>query len=60
MEGTQLAWSPDGRTLVISQRLDVEARQSSPYPVRTWLLDFGTGELREVPTPVDTWQRLEA
>jgi Tol biopolymer transport system component len=44
------AWSPDGRSLVITEySLEDDSERT------TWSLDLATGEAIEVQTPVDSW-----
>jgi Tol biopolymer transport system component len=53
------AWSPDGRSLVISEAPEVdEGGQVLRPPSKAWTLDVVTGEQAEVAHPVESWQRL--
>jgi Tol biopolymer transport system component len=45
-----LTWAPDGRSLVVFER-------EAPNP-RVWSVDVMTGQLVEIQTPVESWQRL--
>jgi Tol biopolymer transport system component len=49
-------WSPDGRTLLISEFPDEEAEREANR--RMWSVDVASGAQTEVETPVATWQRL--
>ena len=54
-------WSPDGRSLVITEVVTEEDSDSGELvrsAGRTWILDVATGQQTEVETPVQTWQRL--
>jgi Tol biopolymer transport system component len=49
-------WSPDGKTLVITEIPDFEPLRESQR--KMWTVDVATGAYEEVQTPVATWQRL--
>jgi TolB protein len=49
------AWSPDGKTLLITEMPDYEPAREKLR--KMWSLDVGTGEYTEVQNPVGTWQR---
>ena len=50
------AWSPDGRSLVITELPDQESRREAER--RMWSVDVATGAQTEVQVPVASWQRL--
>jgi Tol biopolymer transport system component len=57
----RFSWSPDGSSLVITKintEEDPETMEVVRSAKRTWVLDVATGELTEVQTPVESWQRL--
>jgi Tol biopolymer transport system component len=49
-------WSPDGRTLLITEFPESELVREANR--RTWSVDLATGRQTEVAIPVATWQRL--
>ena len=49
------AWSPDGKTLLITEFPDFEPAREKLRKV--WSVDVETGAQTEVPNPVGTWQR---
>ena len=49
-------WSPDGKTLVITEVPDQEARREAER--KMWSVDVATGAQAEIQTPVASWQRL--
>jgi Tol biopolymer transport system component len=49
-------WSPDGRTLLITEFPDAEAEREANR--RMWSVDVATGDQTAVTAPVATWQRL--
>jgi Tol biopolymer transport system component len=49
-------WSPDGKTLVITEIPDFEPLRERQR--KMWTVDVATGAYEEVQTPVATWQRL--
>jgi Tol biopolymer transport system component len=49
-------WSPDGKTLSITEFPDAEAARERLR--KMWLVDVATGAQTEIKTPVETWQRL--
>jgi Tol biopolymer transport system component len=51
-----VTWSPDGKTLVITEVPDFEPLREIDR--KMWSVDVATGEYHEVQTPVATWQRL--
>jgi Tol biopolymer transport system component len=48
-------WSPDGKTLLITEFPDFEPAREELRKV--WSVDVATGEQTEVPNPVSSWQR---
>ena len=50
------AWSPDGRSLVITELPEQESRREAER--KMWSVDVATGAQTEIQTPVATWQRL--
>lgn len=50
------AWSPDGKTLLITEFPESELIREANR--RTWSVDLASGRQTEVETPVATWQRL--
>jgi Tol biopolymer transport system component len=53
------SWSPDGRSLIISEPPETNLDGEIVGPADTsWMLDVATGELTEVQHPVGSWQRL--
>jgi len=48
-------WSPDGKTLVITEFPDEEASREAERKI--WSVDVATGEQTEIQNPVATWQR---
>ncbi|HEU5204372.1 MAG TPA: hypothetical protein VFU17_08750 [Candidatus Limnocylindrales bacterium] len=48
-------WSPDGRTLLITELPDYEPLREKEREM--WSVDVATGEYTEVQNPVATWQR---
>ncbi len=54
-------WSPDGRSLVITEVITEEDPDSGQFvrrAGRTWILDVASGQQAEVDPPVQSWQRL--
>lgn len=54
-------WSPDGRSLVITEVVTKENPDSGQVvrrAERTWILEVATGEQTEIQTPVESWQHL--
>ncbi|MEA2576496.1 MAG: TolB protein [Chloroflexota bacterium] len=49
---TDVTWSPDGRSVVVTGDTLISRR-----PPKSWLVDVATGEQTEVHTPVASWQR---
>jgi Tol biopolymer transport system component len=49
-------WSPDGKTLVITEVPEAEARREVER--KMWSVDVATGEQTEIQVPVGSWQRL--
>jgi Tol biopolymer transport system component len=49
-------WSPDGKTLVITEVPDQVARREAER--KMWSVDVATGTQTEIETPVASWQRL--
>jgi Tol biopolymer transport system component len=49
-------WSPDGKTLLITQFPDAESQREAERTM--WSIDVDTGEETQVQTPVGSWQRL--
>jgi Tol biopolymer transport system component len=49
-------WSPDGRTMLITEFPDFEPAREKLRKV--WSVDVATGEYHEVLNPVASWQRL--
>ena len=50
------AWSPDGKTLLITEFPDFEPAREKLRKV--WSVDVATGEQTEVQNPVGSWQRV--
>ena len=50
------AWSPDGKTLLITEFPDFEPLREIDR--KMWSVDVATGEYTEVQNPVASWQRL--
>jgi Tol biopolymer transport system component len=50
------AWSPDGKTLLITEFPDYEPAREKLRKV--WSVDVATGERTEIQVPVASWQRL--
>jgi Tol biopolymer transport system component len=56
-----VAWSPDGRSLVVTKvnsEIDPVTLDVVRATERRWILDLTTGEATEIDAPVDSWQRL--
>lgn len=51
-----VTWSPDGKTLLITEVPDFEPLRESKR--KMWSVDVATGAVTEVQNPVATWQRL--
>ncbi len=49
-------WSPDGRSLVITELPEQESRREAER--KMWSVDVATGAQTEIQTPVASWQRL--
>jgi Tol biopolymer transport system component len=53
------AWSPDGRSLVISEAPEIDEGGQVVRPAsKAWTMDVVTGEQTQVEHPVESWQRL--
>ena len=57
---SRVAWSPDGRYLVVTGRVTEEDPQTHIWhdPVKVWSIDLAPDSQVVVQTPVDTWQAL--
>jgi len=53
-----LTWAPDGRSLVIFEHPWNDPDGPVGPDAHVWSVDVATGEVTEVQTPVETWQRL--
>jgi dipeptidyl aminopeptidase/acylaminoacyl peptidase len=56
IESGKVVWSPDGRSLVVQG--DFWRWKDRTFAGDLWSVDVQTGEVTEIATPVDSWQRL--